>query len=77
MLAPEKPLFVSAEFHIGHKTATKMKLNMATLTIGDITGFETMVSDCQCRHLLPTTFFRQAVGMRLSHQPHILGRRLA
>ena len=41
-----KPLFVPVDCNGDHNTATKMRQNLANISVGDITGFNTVASVC-------------------------------
>ena len=53
MVFLEKPLFVSVIFNGDHKTVSKMRYNLATLSFLDIAGFRIVVSvDDACINVL-------------------------
>ena len=48
----QSTFFVSVEFHGDHKAVTKMRCNLATLSLGDITRLTTAVSVCTISNTL-------------------------
>ena len=47
--------FMSVKLHVDHKSVTKMRQNLATLIVGDVTAFERVVSFCREPETGPVT----------------------